>query len=71
MEDRRGARANLVPRSSQPSERTSGKIRFDDVNMCKECDLLRAHAFLHAFRNGGLWQAFVVQWRTGKPSRLR
>ena len=46
---------NLVPRSSQPSKRTSGKIRFDDVVMCQECDLLRAHAFLHAFRNGGLW----------------
>ena len=43
--------------------------------MCQECDLLRAHAFLHAFRYSGLWQAFVVQWRTdwrsGKPSRLR
>ena len=51
------------------------KIHFDGVIMCQECDLLRAHAFLHAFRYGGLWQAFVVQWRTdwrtGKPSRLR
>ena len=47
---------NLVPRSSQPSERTSGKIHFDGVIMCQECDLLRAHAFLHAFRNGGLWR---------------
>ena len=49
-------KANLVPRSSQPSERTSGKIHFDGVIMCQECDLLRAHAFLHAFRNGGLWR---------------
>ena len=41
------AKGNLVPRSSQPSKRTSGKIRFDDVAMCQECDLLRAHVFVH------------------------
>ena len=60
-------RCNLVPRSSQPSERTSGKIRFDDVIMCQECDLLRAHAFLHTFRNGGLRWAFVH----GRQGNLR
>ena len=50
---------NLVLRSSQPSERTSDKIHFDGVIMCQECDLLRAHAFLHAFRNAGSGEALA------------